>query len=309
MFYRRKIVLALLEISGGSLSQSDCEKLLFLFCRRRGKNYYDFFPTPAGPQSFLLFQDKARLTALDLLAEQENYCLNVQQPFLPQLHKTDATILCTMMQEVEGKSWSESLTREMYSAYQDICQRERKDTTPTLFTLGYEGLSIDAYINILLINNINALIDVRKNPLSMKYGFSKTRFSNYLARVNIAYFHLPELGISSSLRQKLDSPGAYRALFDYYREHILPEQVASLEQLKAVANAQRRVVLTCFEADAHSCHRHEITDCLEKDVAFALPVFHLDKTCTCNTSFMYTTSTNTVHVPSKHLLHSSVVGD
>jgi hypothetical protein len=44
MFYRRKILLALLEAFGGSLKRTDCQKLLFLFCQRRGKNYYDFFP-------------------------------------------------------------------------------------------------------------------------------------------------------------------------------------------------------------------------------------------------------------------------
>jgi hypothetical protein len=31
MYYRRKILLALLEVFGGSLPSTDCEKLLFAF--------------------------------------------------------------------------------------------------------------------------------------------------------------------------------------------------------------------------------------------------------------------------------------
>jgi uncharacterized protein (DUF488 family) len=44
MYYRRKILLALIEVFGGSLKSTDCEKLLFNFCQQREKNHYDFFP-------------------------------------------------------------------------------------------------------------------------------------------------------------------------------------------------------------------------------------------------------------------------
>lgn len=44
MCYRRKIILALIEVFGGSLPSTDCEKLLFTFCQQTCKNRYDFFP-------------------------------------------------------------------------------------------------------------------------------------------------------------------------------------------------------------------------------------------------------------------------
>ncbi len=44
MYCRRKILLALIEVFGGSLQNTDCEKLLFNFCQQTGKNHYDFFP-------------------------------------------------------------------------------------------------------------------------------------------------------------------------------------------------------------------------------------------------------------------------
>lgn len=39
----------------------------------------------------------------------------------------------------------------------------------TLFTIGYEGISIDTYINKLLANQIKTLVDVRKNAYSNKW--------------------------------------------------------------------------------------------------------------------------------------------
>jgi uncharacterized protein (DUF488 family) len=38
MYYRRKILLALIEVFGGSLKSTDCEKLLFNYCQQTGKN-------------------------------------------------------------------------------------------------------------------------------------------------------------------------------------------------------------------------------------------------------------------------------
>src|SRR3989304_7086803 len=55
MYYRRKILLALIEVFGGSLQSTDCEKLLFNFCQKTGKNHYYFFPYKYGPFSFLSY--------------------------------------------------------------------------------------------------------------------------------------------------------------------------------------------------------------------------------------------------------------
>ena len=297
MFYRRKIVLALLEAFGGSLAPTDCQNLLLLFCQRRGKNYYDFFPHNSSAYSFLLYQDKARLISLGLLADQDVFTKSNQELFFPQTLKEDQFVLQSLVTEVRRMRSTQTASSVLpHSEYAQVQQKWHTDTTPCLFTLGYEGLSIDAYVSILLANNITALIDVRKNPLSMKYGFSKTKLRDYLRQLNIAYFHIPALGIPSALRKELNNASAYESLFDYYRLHILPEQEEAIEQVKAIIYTQGRAVLTCFEADAQYCHRHEITEYLEKDVPFVLPVIHLGKTCTCNTSAMYTTDTDVLHV-------------
>ncbi len=62
MFYRQKILLALIETFGGRLKRTDCEKLLFLFCQKTGRNYYDFFPYRYGGFSLVSYHDKTNLT-------------------------------------------------------------------------------------------------------------------------------------------------------------------------------------------------------------------------------------------------------
>ena len=42
----------------------------------------------------------------------------------------------------------------------------------TLYTIGYEGLSLPRFITILQNYHIHTLVDVRELPLSRKPGFS-----------------------------------------------------------------------------------------------------------------------------------------
>ena len=46
------------------------------------------------------------------------------------------------------------------------------------FTIGYEGSSFEGYLNRLIKNNVKTLVDVRHNPLSRKFGFSKKTLSD-----------------------------------------------------------------------------------------------------------------------------------
>lgn len=310
MFYRRKILLALLESFGGSLKRTDCQKLLFLFCQRRGKNYYDFFPYKYGSFSFLLYQDKNRLTDLGLLDDQDIFQLSGHHSFSKDIFLKDRLVLQALVQEI-GTLRGKNLIRKAYlecpsyasrskiasevlkqSEYEKISRMWNKDKTPCLFTMGYEGLSIDAYLNILLSNNVSAIVDVRKNPLSMKYGFSKTKFAYYAQNAGILYFHIPDLGISSNLRQDLKTPTAYQKLFEFYITQILPQQTNAIEELKAILHKQERIAITCFERDHQFCHRHKIVEYLEADPCFDIPVVHLNKIYTPDTKIMYTIDEN-----------------
>ena len=100
-----------------------------------------------------------------------------------------------------------------------------------MVTIGYEGRSLEVYLNLLLKNSVTLLCDVRRNPLSRKYGFSKRTLSNACESVGIRYEHLPELGIASEKRRELDTQAHYDALFAEYERKSLPQQRAALDKI------------------------------------------------------------------------------
>ena len=108
------------------------------------------------------------------------------------------------------------------------------------------------------------LCDVRNNPLSRKFGFSKSNLQKYLGNVGIEYIHLPELGISSAKRNNLNSDEDYISLFKAY-ELSLSKSKEYLDRLYQLLQTQNRIALTCFEHDPSHCHRHVIRDWLKEN--------------------------------------------
>jgi uncharacterized protein (DUF488 family) len=295
MYYRRKILLALIEAFGGTLTKTDCQKLTFLFCARRAKNYYDFFPHKYGNFSLILAQDKIRLADLDLLTSDKDFQLKENLSFLNQLDIKDRSFVHALVTEI-GSMRGEELIHKTYleaphyvsrsliarqilkdTEYEQISSTWKKDVFPCLFTIGYEGLSVDAYLDVLISNHIKVLVDVRKNPISMKYGFSKTKLTEYTKLAGITYIHIPDLGIPSDLRKDLSSNESYQRLFDLYFTQILPHHLEAIENLKRIISTNERVAITCFEADHHFCHRHKVAEYLENDPTFHVPIAHLHK--------------------------------
>lgn len=293
MYYRRKVLLALIEAFDGTLKRTDCQKLLFVFCRYANQNHYDFFPYKYGSFSFLAFQDKQRLTELNFLEQDIDFKVRKNQSFFTQLKSNDQTVLRKMTSTL-GDLRGKKLIRKVYIEYpayacrstilSDILTPEEtdrirlewnSDQTPCMFTIGYEGLTIDAYLNRLIQNNVKALIDVRKNPISMKYGFSKTKLQHYLESAVIKYIHIPELGIPSEMRLNLINTSDYEELFQYYQSEMLPKQSDALDKLKNLQSKYARIALTCYEADYKACHRHKIAEYLQSDSSFATNVIHL----------------------------------
>ncbi|MFT5367158.1 MAG: hypothetical protein ACI8V2_002116 [Candidatus Latescibacterota bacterium] len=293
MYYRRKILLALVEAFGSRLKRTDCQKLLFLFCQYTKQNFYDFFPYKYGGFSFVSYQDKHRLATLGFLGTSEDFEFVSEASFVDQLKPKDQTAIKAFAVEMDGVKGNKLIKRVYLEFPHYACQSTIlsevldpeeietlrfwwcADTSSRLFTIGYEGKSIDAYLNLLIANNVKALVDVRKNPLSMKYGFSKTKLRTYIERAGLCYYHLPGLGIPSDLRRNLDSPEDYQDLFAYYRTEILPEQMESLEDIKMLLDRHTRIALTCFEKDHHSCHRNEVTQYLTEGAGFNTKVAHL----------------------------------
>ena len=77
----------------------------------------------------------------------------------------------------------------------------------TLHTLGYSGFIPETFVAKLQSAGIEVLIDVRRNPVSRKKGFSKASLAEFLTDRGIEYVHLPALGVPESLREELREGG------------------------------------------------------------------------------------------------------
>ncbi|NLF24481.1 MAG: DUF488 domain-containing protein, partial [Deltaproteobacteria bacterium] len=137
------------------------------------------------------------------------------------------------------------------------------------------GKSIDGYLDLLIQNNIKALCDVRKNPFSRKYGFSKRQLESCLKSIGITYFGFPSLGIESNERRELGNFDDYQRLFDRYEANTLLKQKDALNDLIEVYRNHSRVAFTCFEADHRWCHRSRVAKALENHPGYHQPVVHL----------------------------------
>jgi uncharacterized protein (DUF488 family) len=274
MYYRRKILLALLQIFGGSLSKTDLQKYLFLFNIEKEEPVYDFIPFKYGCYSFQSNQDLSTLTKYKIVEDSEiSWKVIDRTNYITQL-KTDDKIRLLNFHSRFNKLKGDELIKYVYENYpyyainskiaEELLSAEKYNevlkSKPTqneyaLFTIGYEGKTVEYYTNQLIKENVKVLCDIRKNPVSMKYGFSKNQLKNIVEKVGIKYIHFPELGIDSNKRQELNSKEDYERLFKDYEENTLPVKEVELEKLFETFMSNKRIALTCFEADHNCCHR------------------------------------------------------
>ena len=292
-FYRQRFLLTLLKQAGGCLSKMDFQKLLFLSHQKTGIHFYDFVPYHYGCYSFQAASDLEILQDFGWLQLRGNdITLLHNLPFDKGLKAAETDELILFMQSHQGYR-SLRLVRYLYECYpyyavkskmaQDVlsadaferiekARRHLQSQESALFTIGYEGISFEEYVNILLKNDIRLVCDVRKNPISRKFGFSKGSLSNLLPKLGIKYLHIPALGNVSSSRKHLKTEDDYQRLFDEYKKTI-PQKKPHLLKLMELLETHKRIALTCFEKQPSFCHRHCISDYLEAEKA--IKVIHL----------------------------------
>ena len=282
-FKRQKLLLALLQTFGGRVPSLKFQKLLFLFVQKyQTYRSYDFVPYKYGCFSFQSYADRRRLISLGAILNGDGWVLASDDDFVSSIEPVESANLALFAQEYSNVRGND-LIREVYSDYpyyatkskiaskfmtkteiEKIRQCRAADASSVLFTIGYEGNSFENYLNRLIQNNVAVLCDVRRNPLSRKYGFSKSTLSDTLARLDIVYIHMPDLGIVSEKRRGLETASDYRRLLDDYEATTLRENADALAALQQLVRESRRVAITCFEADHCMCHRGRIAKKLER---------------------------------------------
>lgn len=124
----------------------------------------------------------------------------------------------------------------------------------TIYTIGYEGVTMDEFIAALKRAGIEQVIDVRALPLSRRPGFSKTPLRNALAEAGIAYVHLKALGTPKEGRDAAKK-GDRATLERVYDGQLgLPEAQVQAAQMRELA-AEKASALLCYERDPTCCHR------------------------------------------------------
>ena len=126
------------------------------------------------------------------------------------------------------------------------------------YSLGYEGISLDRYVDVLKSHDISVVVDVRETPWSYKPGFSMRPLAERLETEGISYVHLKSAGNPSKNRKKGLPQGD---VIELYKQH-LDSDPSCLEVIldlikKTLAGS---VCLLCFERMPHDCHRKVILD-------------------------------------------------
>ncbi len=123
-----------------------------------------------------------------------------------------------------------------------------------IFTLGYEGTTMDAFVGALNGAGVRQVIDVRMLPLSRRPGFSKTPLAATLREAGMAYVHLKALGTPKPGRDAARK-GDLATLRKVYAGQLeLPEAQVAAARMRALAAEQPSVVM-CFCGDPAKCHR------------------------------------------------------
>jgi len=296
LFDRQKNLLALLYSLGGEASNLDFQKLLFLYCQEQRTPSYEFVPYRFGGFSFTSYADRRKLIERGLLVDDDKCWRLTAKGKTAVGPMGDAGIKMAGFTKRHAKLRGDLLVAQAYRLYPYyatrseiagrlfatdeaalavIAEHRPARAKPGVSTIGYEGCNLEGYLNRLLQNGVTLLCDVRRNPLSRKYGFSKRALASGCEGVGIRYEHLPELGIASEERYGLNTQADYDALFAVYTREALPKQQASLETIRAWVNEGERVALTCFEHLPHQCHRHCVANALTTKYGKEFAPIHL----------------------------------
>lgn len=277
MLTRTLSTLKMLQLRGGEASKLELMKLMFLAKQGLDDNdtrsFYGFVPYHYGPYSFDLQRDTVKLTDQGYLLASGDKRLGLTDRGREkaQSMKNDSLARALLMTSMRNKKLStDELLDKVYAQYPWYTvntkragwdKPDRPVAAPAVYTVGYQGLQIDDFLDMLIRSGIQQLIDVRSNPVARRFGFHKSSLQRLLGHVGIDYLHVPQLGIPSSWRSSLENDADYRNLFARYTNEVLPAQGNDVQDI-ARCIRERPSVLMCMEEYAGHCHRtrlgHEV---------------------------------------------------
>ena len=267
MLTRQKILLSILKAVDRPVNRLELMKWSFLLRHESktqgGASFYDFLPFHYGPFSFSLYQEIEKLQDQGFVKQSDDthWEIGVVAGQSPDRElENDATTLA----KLHASKSVDNLLDEIYSKYPQFTVNskrlrlaKRAVAAPAVYTSGYEGLSIDGFLNRLIESGVQQLVDVRRNPIARRFGFHKSTLKRLCESLDIAYFHLPELGIPSDKRRSLETQDDYDRLFADYCQTTLESEEIAIDSVTDLVKSKPSV-LVCMEAKPQCCHRSHL---------------------------------------------------
>ncbi len=279
MLNRQKTLLLLLECAFRPVSKMELTKWAFILRQEMpsqgGSAFYDFLPYKYGPFSFCLYREMDALIRNGYVEGGDSWATTALADelvqTLPKTVQRDGQRVVERFAKTPVNRLVDyvSSTYPRFTVNSEKKMAKRPVASPAIYTAGYERLSVDSFLDRLIQNGIQRIIDVRNNPVARRYGFHKSTLTRLGNRVGVQYVHVPELGIQSALRKNLSSPEDYDALFDRYATKTLANETLAINRV-AKLMAEKASVLICMEADPRFCHRSRLAETVSQETG--LPV-------------------------------------
>jgi uncharacterized protein (DUF488 family) len=131
----------------------------------------------------------------------------------------------------------------------------------TIWTIGHSTRTLESFINLLKLYNIELLADIRSYPGSKRYPhFNKNSLDISLAGHHIEYIHIPELGGNRKPVRNSRHTGwenaSFRAYADYMDTDTFYKGITILKNISEM----KRTAIMCAEAIWWKCHRRLVSD-------------------------------------------------
>lgn len=135
-----------------------------------------------------------------------------------------------------------------------------------LYTLGYQGVDVDMYVQKLKVAGVGIVVDVRETPWSHKREFCKNILSAELSKAGIEYVHVKSAGNPKANRRTAPDLAECLRRYRVYLDENPTGVTDLIEVVRSAALRKRSVCLTCFEKDVNDCHRSILVDAMLKQI-------------------------------------------
>lgn len=262
--YKQRVLLALIDALSqqGRSSKFQIEKNLFLLKKEEDMDnyikFYNFYPYNYGPFSNGSYFDLNSLISKGYILEEKKR-FKITEKAIKYLETLTPLIQDKIKKTISRFTTDNEIKEYVYEKYPEYTIKSKTPRSqvlnhePALYSIGYEGKDIDFFLDILIRNNISLLIDIRHNPFSMNFNFTKNKLEKSLKNVGIEYTHIPELGISGDKRKNLTTTQDYVSLFEEY-QYSLNEKKNFVDTIIALGK-EKRLAFMCFENNKERCHR------------------------------------------------------